>query len=246
MSPECSSFTVLQSQIISSLSLSSTTRLRIRPLSSALATIKRVLLIVEHLSPDRINTKPIRLSIIPKDRFSAFKWLVIRRPCSVITMVITKALLISRSTLSLGDVQSTFQSNIMLFVAMLRMSRSSSSTCPLQRCWLTVSLSRMHTWSSRTSYQDLVLSDLDCLDHGGMLKHIVCAYVVSLRSEPWIRSTDHTPARIMDHVSRTYGRYHQLLTIQRSLLTSRRIWSQTVLLILFWYSLSYSTLLTGI
>src|SRR6266403_3837838 len=106
-------------------------------------------------------------------------------------MVITKALLTSCSILSLGDVQSTFQSNITLFVAMSRMSRSSSSTCPLQRCWLTVSLSCTHTQSSRTLYQDLVLSDLDCLDHGGMLKRVVCAYVVSLRSEPQIRSTDH-------------------------------------------------------
>src|SRR6266481_3123587 len=140
----------------------------------------------------------------------------IRSPC----MVITKALLISCSTLSLGDIQSTFQSNIMLFAATSRMSRSSSSAHPLQRCWLMVSLSRMHTQSSRTSYQDLVLSDLDCLDHGGMLKRIVCAYVVSLGSEPRIT---HSPARITDHVSRTYGRYHQLLTIRHSLLTSRRI-----------------------
>ncbi len=65
----------------------------------------------------------------------------------------------------------------------------------------------------------------------------------SLRSDPRIT---HSPAQITDHVSQTYGHYHQLLTIRCSLLTSRRIWSQTVLLILFWYSLSYSTLLTGI
>src|SRR6266403_2882849 len=106
-------------------------------------------------------------------------------------MVITKALLISCSILSLGDIQSTFQSNITLFTATSRMSRLSSSARPLQRCWLTVSLSCTHTRSSRTSYQDLVLSDLDCLDHGGMLKRVICAYVVSLRSEPRIRSTDH-------------------------------------------------------
>src|SRR6266478_4309823 len=140
----------------------------------------------------------------------------IRSPC----MVITKVLLISHSILSLGDVQSTFQSNITLFVATSRMSRSSSSTCPLQRCWLTVSLSCTHTLSSRTSYQDLVLSDLDCLDHRGMLKHIICAYVVSLGSEPQIM---HSLAQITDHVSWTYGHYHQLLTIRCSLLTSRRI-----------------------
>src|SRR6266478_144472 len=47
----------------------------------------------------------------------------IRSPC----MVITKALLTSCSILSLGDVQSTFQSNITLFAATLRMSRLSSS-----------------------------------------------------------------------------------------------------------------------
>src|SRR6266436_1702550 len=117
----------------------------------------------------------------------------IRSPC----MVITKALLTSRSILSLGDVQSTFQSNITLF----------SSARPLQRCWLTVSLSRTHTRSSRTSYQDLVLSDLDCLDHGGMLKRVVCVYVVSLGSEPRIT---HIPAQITDHVTQMYGRYHQL------------------------------------
>src|SRR6266436_9104835 len=102
----------------------------------------------------------------------------IRSPC----MVITKALLTLHSILSLGDVQSTFQSNITLFTATSRMSRSSSSARPLQRCWLTVSLSRTHTRSSRTSYQDLVLSDPDCLDHGGMLKRVICAYVVSLGS----------------------------------------------------------------
>src|SRR6266478_9909855 len=140
----------------------------------------------------------------------------IRSPC----MVITKALLTSRSILSLGDVQSTFQSNIMLFAATLRMSRLSSSTNPLQRCWLTVSLSCTHTRSTRTSYQDLVLSDLDCLDHGGMLKCVVCTYVVSLGSEPRIT---HSPAQITDHVSQMYGRYHQLLTIRCSLLTSCRI-----------------------
>src|SRR6266446_7132707 len=54
----------------------------------------------------------------------------------------------------------------------------------------------------------------------GVLKRIVCAYVVSLGSDPQIT---HSPAWIMDHVSWTYGCYHQLLTIQRSLLTSRRI-----------------------
>src|SRR6266478_3578502 len=84
----------------------------------------------------------------------------IRSPC----MVITKALLTLCSILSLGDVQSTFQSNITLFAATSRMSRLSSSARPLQRCWLTVSLSHTHTRSSRTSYQDLVLSDQDSLD----------------------------------------------------------------------------------
>src|SRR6266478_5114283 len=125
----------------------------------------------------------------------------IQSPC----MVITKALLILHSILSLGDIQSTFQSNIMLFMATSRMSRSSSSTRPLQRCWLMVLLSCMHTRSSRTLYQDLVLSDLDCLDHGGMLKRVVCVYVVSLGSEPRIT---HSPAQITDHVSQMYGRYH--------------------------------------
>src|SRR6266436_1946228 len=53
-----------------------------------------------------------------------------------------------------------------------------------------------------------------------LLKRVVCAYVVSLGSDPRIT---HSPARITDHISQMYGRYHQLLTIRHSLLTSHRI-----------------------
>ena len=95
MSPECSLFIVLQSKVSFLSSLSPLSHLRIRPLSR-IAVQLGVPLVVEHLSLDQINTKFTQLSVIPEDRSSASKRLVIRWPCSVITIpsLVSKTLLL--------------------------------------------------------------------------------------------------------------------------------------------------------